>query len=129
MFNLFLVFLSAVLAGYFISLAIVWLLKVFRLGQFIRPEGPSSHKSKAGTPTMGGIAPLITILLFVLILINVDLKGEYAALMILFVGNAALGFSDDLLKIRKRQNRGFAPWQKLLGQVIFASAFAGLLSY
>jgi phospho-N-acetylmuramoyl-pentapeptide-transferase len=129
MFNLVLAFLFSVLVGYFVSVPVLWVLKVFRIAQHVREEGPASHRVKAGTPTMGGIAIVITIVLLTLIFINVDLTPQYAALLSLFIGFAVLGFLDDLKKIKKRQNRGLSARQKLFGQIFFASAFAGILVY
>jgi len=129
MFNLVLVFLFTVLVAFFVSLPVIWALKVFRIGQVIREECPASHRKKAGTPTMGGVAIILVVTLLVLILINVDLSIKYASLLFMFLGFAVLGFTDDYLKIRKRQNRGLSGLQKIIMQIIFASVFAGVLVY
>ena len=125
--NLIVTFFFSAIACWLISVPIVWALKVFKIGQNIRQEGPSSHLMKAGTPTMGGIAILITILIFVVILINIDIDPKYFALLMLFLAYSALGFADDLIKIKKRQNEGLTGRQKLFWQFLFAAMFAAIL--
>jgi len=125
--NLLLTFFFSGIACWLISFPIIWALKVFKIGQNIRQEGPSSHLMKAGTPTMGGIPILITILLFVVILVNIDIDMKYFALVLLFLSYSALGFIDDAIKIRKRQNEGLTGRQKLTWQFLFAVIFASIL--
>lgn len=127
MLSLVFVFLSSLLIGWFLSIPVIWVLKVFRIGQVIRQEGPASHRRKAGTPTMGGFSIVFTILTLMLIMINVDLNVKYAALLGLFAGYSILGFADDFAKIRARQNTGLTALQKIFGQVAIASIFAGAL--
>ncbi|MFH1709460.1 MAG: phospho-N-acetylmuramoyl-pentapeptide-transferase [bacterium] len=119
-------FFSAIFC-WLISVPIVWALKVFKLGQNVRLEGPSSHHTKAGTPTMGGIPILLTTLIFAVILINIDIDPKYFALILLFMAYSALGFADDLLKIQKKQNEGLTGRQKLFWQFLFAAIFASIL--
>jgi phospho-N-acetylmuramoyl-pentapeptide-transferase len=125
--NLVILFLSSAVFCWIISVPIVWALKVFKIGQNIRQEGPSSHLMKAGTPTMGGISILLTILVFTVILLNIDIDPKYFGLIFLFLAYSALGFADDLIKIRKRQNEGLTGRQKLFWQFIFAAIFASIL--
>jgi phospho-N-acetylmuramoyl-pentapeptide-transferase len=129
MLGLILVFFSSALTGWFVTIPVVWVLRVFRMGQAIREEGPASHKVKAGTPTMGGIGILLAILIVILILINVDLSIKYAAIIGLTFGYALLGFLDDTLKIRKKQNTGLLASEKFLGQILFSAIFAAVLIY
>lgn len=109
------------------NVSVIWLLKVFKIGQNIRQEGPSSHLLKAGTPTMGGIPILLTLLIFMVVLINLDVDIRYFALVLLFLSFAALGFIDDAIKIAKRRNTGLTSNEKFVFQVIFAAIFAGIL--
>ena len=76
---------------------------------------------------MGGIPILLTIVLFAIVLINIDIDIKYFSLMLLFLAFATLGFIDDLSKIRKRQNLGLTGRQKLFWQFVFAFIFAGIL--
>ncbi len=99
------------------------ILKEKTFGQYIREDGPESHKKKAGTPTMGGLLILVTALLTLagfLIwkpgLINMEL-GWAVLLLLVF---ALMGFSDDYLKIAKKKNKGLSGWSKLLFQVVFS---------
>jgi len=125
--NLIVTFLFSAIACWLISIPIIWALKVFKIGQNIRQEGPSSHLMKAGTPTMGGISILLTIIIFSVILLNIDIDLKYFALILLLLAYATLGFIDDLIKIKKRQNEGLTGGQKLFWQFLFAAIFASIL--
>lgn len=97
-------------------------------GQPIRDVGPSSHQTKAGTPTMGGTA----IVLATLAGYGVAQIGRprWTAtgllLLALFVGMAAVGFADDLIKLKRRRNLGLTKTTKFVGQATIAIAFAWL---
>ena len=97
-----------------------------QFGQFIREEGPQAHLSKAGTPTMGGIAFIIGI--SVAIVASMFMKGSEAtgkiAILLSMFAFGAIGFIDDYNKVAKKQNEGLTPKQKLLLQVIFGAALA-----
>ena len=98
------------------------ILKHRQFQQFIREEGPQSHLSKAGTPTMGGIA-----ICAALLMITIGAGGFKAdALVMLAVtfAFAALGFFDDYIKVAKKHNLGLRAWQKLVLQILFAGALA-----
>jgi len=125
--NLVITFFFSLVACWLICMPIIWALKVFKIGQNIRQEGPSSHLLKAGTPTMGGIPILLTILIFAIVLVNIDIDMKYFALMLLFLSFSLLGFIDDHIKIRRRHNEGLTARQKIVWQVIFAAIFAGIL--
>jgi phospho-N-acetylmuramoyl-pentapeptide-transferase len=129
MFNLVLVFLAAVLAGAFLSIPVLWFLLVFRVGQAVREEGPKTHKKKAGTPTMGGIAIVLTVLTLMFILINVDIDIKYASLIILFIGYALIGSFDDAIKIKNAHNAGLSATNRLFAQMALSLAFGGVLLY
>ena len=117
-------FLSAAVVSLLISFPILWLSRLFKLGQPVKEEVLTGHKPKAGTPTMGGIGIVLTILIFTLILINVEFHPEYLALILLMLAFALIGLADDLLKIFRRQNLGLTFWQKILLQTAAAAAFA-----
>lgn len=102
------------------------LLRQKQFGQFIREEGPEAHLSKAGTPTMGGIAFIIGITAAVVISMFMpasDTTGKIAILLSMFAFGA-IGFIDDYNKIAKKQNEGLTPKQKLLLQAAFGLALA-----
>ncbi len=102
-----------------------------QLGQVVRDDGPDSHFSKRGTPTMGGILMLVALTLTVL------LWGDLASLHVWLVlvptlVFGVLGFFDDYLKIRDRNSKGVSEKVKLLVQLgtaggIFAALYGGLL--
>lgn len=102
------------------------LLKQKQFGQFIREEGPQAHLSKAGTPTMGGLAFIIGIT--VAVVASMFMKGSMTtgkiAILLSMYAFGAIGFIDDFNKVAKKQNEGLTPKQKLLLQVIFGAALA-----
>lgn len=101
-----------------------------RWGQFIREDGPQSHYSKRGTPTMGGLIFISGSVLayFSAHAITGTAPSASAMLAVLMtVGLGAVGFIDDFLKTRKQQSLGLGGWAKITGQVVVAVAF-GLLA-
>jgi phospho-N-acetylmuramoyl-pentapeptide-transferase len=114
---------SAILTSLVISLIIgpwcIRKLKEMQISQYIREEGPQSHYSKAGTPTMGGL--MIIGAMLASTLLWADLKNSYVWLLVVVViGFGAVGFYDDYLKVVKKHNKGLTGVQKLLGQVLIA---------
>jgi phospho-N-acetylmuramoyl-pentapeptide-transferase len=96
-------------------------------GQPIRQEGPQSHFSKAGTPTMGGALILLTVLASVLLW--GDLRNKYVWLVLgVMVAFGAIGWYDDWIKIVKRDPNGLKSRWKYLAQSIFGLA-AGIYLY
>ena len=102
------------------------LLRQKQFGQYIREEGPEAHLSKAGTPTMGGIAFILGTTVAVVVSMFMpasDTMGKIAILLSMYAFGA-VGFIDDYNKIAKRQNEGLTPKQKLILQVVFGIALA-----
>ena len=96
-------------------------------GQFIRDDGPTTHHTKRGTPTMGGIIIIIASIAAYLIahLISTTPITASAALVIaLVVALGFVGFLDDWLKVSRKQSQGLTSRQKLSGQIVVASIFA-----
>lgn len=106
--------------------AMIPVLKKKQFGQFIREEGPQAHLSKAGTPTMGGIAIVagITVALLCSGFMTGDFGAEKIAIILTMLAFGAIGFIDDYNKIAKKQNEGLTPKQKLILQVLFGIALA-----
>jgi len=101
-------------------------LREFQIGQHIREDGPSSHQKKAGTPTMGGV--LIIISIVVPTLLWADLRDPYVWVALLgLVSYGAIGYFDDYAKIMKRRNLGFTARQKFALQVFTACVLAAIL--
>ena len=101
-------------------------LKSAKMGQKILEIGPRWHKSKEGTPTMGGLFFLLPILLFGCIYAAVFEPALFVHLGFL-AANGVIGFIDDLAKFTKKQNAGLTPRQKLILQFGSAAVYAALL--
>lgn len=96
-------------------------------GQLIRDDGPTSHHTKRGTPTMGGLVIIFSVVVGYLLakLVTSDTPSASALLLLfLFVGLGAIGFLDDFIKIRKQRNLGLRSKAKFIGQVVIGLAFA-----
>lgn len=101
-------------------------LREFQIGQFIREEGPKSHQKKAGTPTMGGV--LIVISIVVPTLLWADLRYPYIWIAVLaLLAFAAIGFVDDYAKVRKQRNLGLTSRGKILLQLLVSALLTGVL--
>ena len=101
-------------------------MKQKQFGQYIREEGPKEHLSKAGTPTMGGIAFILGTTAAVIVSMFMpgsDTMGKIAILLSMYAFGA-VGFIDDYNKIAKKQNEGLTPKQKLILQAVFGLALA-----
>jgi phospho-N-acetylmuramoyl-pentapeptide-transferase len=110
-----------------------YLIRVFSrqgFGQEIREEGPQGHKSKRGTPTMGGVAILIALWAgYLAASYTVDTGGPTASgLLVLMLATTLglVGFLDDFIKIRRQRNLGLNKTAKLVGQLFAAVLFAVL---
>ena len=98
-----------------------WFIRWLRLNEFgqnIREDGPEGHKAKEGTPTMGGV--LIWFAVLVPFLIFSRFSVASIAVMIAALGNAAIGFADDWIKIVKRRSLGLSARYKILIQIALA---------
>lgn len=96
-------------------------LKQKSLGQFVREEGPQSHYEKAGTPTMGGLLILLSVLVPLLLAIfylpQVGFSFNTLASVLILLVLGCLGLLDDGSKILKKQNRGVGAREKMLLQL------------
>src|SRR5271166_2182995 len=94
-------------------------LRAFQIGQYIREDGPKSHMKKAGTPTMGGL--LIVISIVVPTLLWANLRNPYVWIALFGMSSFGLiGFWDDYAKIRRKQNKGLTVREKFGFQVLVA---------
>ncbi|MEY4276198.1 MAG: hypothetical protein RIS26_661 [Actinomycetota bacterium] len=111
----------------FATPAFIWLFKKIGWGQFIRDDGPQTHHTKRGTPTMGGIAIILGTVLGVFggKLINGE-TTSVSALLVLFmmVGLGLVGFADDFIKTHRQRSLGLTGWAKIAGQGVVSVAFA-----
>ncbi|WP_434309326.1 phospho-N-acetylmuramoyl-pentapeptide-transferase [Hominifimenecus sp. rT4P-3] len=96
-------------------------LKKLKFGQQVRDDGPQAHLKKAGTPTMGGLAFLASVIVTSLVFV-----GKYpriVPILFLTVGFGIVGFLDDYIKIVMKRSEGLNPVQKLLGQLVITGIF------
>ncbi len=119
--------ITALIMSLYIGPKIINRLKRQQVDQPIRDEGPQTHKKKAGTPTMGGLIILLSVVIPVLLWS--DLKSIYIILVLfgtVFLG--AVGFLDDYLKVIKKLPQGLIARYKLIGQ-IFVGLIVGFAVY
>lgn len=119
--------LAPALIAFIISIIIgpivIPLLQKLKFGQIIRDDGPQSHLSKQGTPTMGGLMIVFSVIAASVIFIrNYDIHMLIA--LVSFVGFGLIGFIDDALIIRKKHNKGLRAWQKSLMQLVLSTVIA-----
>src|SRR5262245_52208024 len=120
--------LTALLIGLLLGPWLIRRLREFQIGQYIREEGPQSHQAKAGTPTMGGILIVVSIVLPTLVWAN--LRNPFVWLLILSaVLYAAIGFTDDYLKVRYKRNLGLTTREKLVFQFLTSFVVGSILLY
>ncbi len=123
--------LIAFLISALLGAPIIKKLKEASFGQEIREDGPSWHKKKSGTPTMGGFiffAGLIPSAIFVLLLSELFDKISLTVLLCaVFFG--IIGFSDDYIKVIKKRNLGLSAKQKFMAQILVSAAFSLVLYF
>lgn len=98
-------------------------------GQEIRDDGPTSHHTKRGTPTMGGVVIILAAVIgyFAAKLITLTSPSASALLLLfLFVGMGLVGFLDDFIKISKQRSLGLRSKAKMAGQTVIALVFGWL---
>jgi len=128
--------LIAAVVGLVVAIMLTpYLIKLFSqagFGQEIREDGPQSHLSKRGTPTMGGTAIIVAMWVGYLVTMLVNLITDDGAggptasawlLLYLTTGLSVVGFLDDFIKIRKKRNLGLNKRMKLIGQTFIAVTF------
>ena len=105
-----------------LSPIIIPFLKKLKFGQFVRDDGPESHLKKSGTPTMGGLIILFSIVITSLFYIK-DHK-EIVPILFATLGFGLVGFLDDFIKVVMKRSLGLRAWQKMLGQFLVTGVFA-----
>lgn len=120
-----------VVISFLISVAlgpiVIPFLRRLKVGQTVRDEGPKSHLKKTGTPTMGGLIILTSVIITSLFYIR-----DYPMIIpILFVtvGFGIIGFLDDYIKVVLKRSEGLTPIQKFLGQVVITAVFIYYLTH
>ncbi|MCH1623877.1 phospho-N-acetylmuramoyl-pentapeptide-transferase [Fredinandcohnia quinoae] len=123
------VILYAIIIGFVISVVIspffIPFLRRLKFGQSIREEGPQSHLKKKGTPTMGGLIILLSIVITTLVITGKFSEITITTFLLLFVtlGYGVLGFLDDFIKVVLKRNLGLTSKQKFFGQIVIAVIF------
>ena len=121
-----------------LGLLLIPVLRRLKFGQSILEEGPSWHKSKQGTPTMGGIMFIVGIVVavvagYLLLAANGSAFKGTLELTQLFGGLVMallfglVGFIDDYIKVVKKRNLGLTAWQKIIGQVLVTALYLAAL--
>ena len=125
-------FIMSVILG----IIIIPILRKLKVGQIERDDGPQSHLKKQGTPTMGGIIMIITMIIMVIGLYiflslqgNMDLANKLLPILLLTVGFGVIGFIDDFKKLILKNTKGLKPSYKMLGLLIISVVYVLYLVY
>ena len=114
------------LAALVLGIVLIPILKSLKIGQRISVFVGDNHRKKEGTPTFGGLIFIVPTLITTIILILTD-KMEFTTnlgiILLVFVGYAFLGFLDDFLSFKKKNNEGLTTFQKLFLQILIALGF------
>ncbi len=109
---------------------IIPILKKLKVGQIERDDGPKSHLKKQGTPTMGGIIIIISMIItitgtYIYLITNgqLELANKLIPMTILIIGFGLIGFIDDFKKLVLKNTEGLKPSYKMLGLLIISTAY------
>jgi len=97
-------------------------LRRLKVGQTVRDEGPKSHLKKSGTPTMGGIIILVSVV--VTSMLYVKDYPKIIPILFLTLGFGLIGFLDDYIKVVLKRSMGLRAWQKMMLQLVVTGIFA-----
>lgn len=115
-------FLSATVCG----LLLIPFLRRKHIGQRISIYVGENHKKKEGTPTMGGLIFVVPTVIMTILLVltnKIELTPNLIIILFVFTGYSFIGFLDDFLSIKKKNNEGLTTYQKLFLQLIIALVF------
>ena len=120
--------ITALLISFLLGPRIIRTLQNNQIGEIIRKDGPSSHYRKAGTPTMGGIIIILSIILPTILWSRYDnIYTWIMVIVILFMG--VVGFIDDYLKIVKKISKGLIARYKLTAQILIGLFISYMIFY
>lgn len=119
--------LIAFLINLILSPILIPFLTRLKFGQFVRDDGPKSHLKKAGTPTMGGIIIIISIVLTSILFIKDNMDGM--AVILVTLGFGIIGFLDDFIKVVMKRSLGLRAYQKIISQLIIIGCFGYYVLY
>ncbi len=118
--------LTALLVSFILGPGLIRRLRQFQIGQEIREEGPATHRSKRGTPTMGGLLVITAVVLPTLLW--ADLGNAFVWIVVVtMLLCGGIGFADDYLKVARKRNLGLTARRKLALQVLVGLALGGVL--
>lgn len=123
------ILISTFIISVIIALIIIPILRKLKVGQIEREDGPQSHLSKQGTPTMGGVIMLIAIIISAIIAfiyyskIDIEVAKNMIPLLIIAIGIGLIGFIDDFKKLILKNTKGLKPSYKMLGLLIISVVF------
>lgn len=125
-------FIIAIILGFII----IPILKKLKVGQIERDDGPKSHLKKQGTPTMGGIIMIVTMIVVItgmyIYLIATgqnEVANKILPLLLVSIGMGLIGFIDDFKKLVLKNTKGLKPSYKMLGLLIISVAYVVYLVY
>ncbi len=119
---------TALFFSFILGPRMIQFLRRLKFGQSIRDDGPESHMVKSGTPTMGGLLVIISMVLAVFLW--QDLHNLYVWItMGALLGFAFIGFMDDILKIRRRSSEGLSVKGKFALQILISAVVVGFLYF
>jgi len=113
--------LTTLLICFLFGSQIIEALRQLKIGQAVRSDGPATHLAKTGTPTMGGIFIIGSVVVSMLLWGDLDNKMVWLSLISL-LAFGVIGLIDDYLKVSRRNSAGLSAWKKLAGQFITALA-------
>lgn len=120
--------LTALMLSLWLGPKVIVGLRRLQVGQTVRDDGPQSHLSKTGTPTMGGL--LILMAIFVAVLLWADLSNRYVWVTLVVIGGyGAVGFVDDYRKVVRKDPAGLIARWKYFWQSVIAATVAVYLFY
>ena len=129
---LFISFITAIVLG----IIIIPILKKLKVGQIERDDGPQSHLKKQGTPTMGGIIMILTMILvittcYIYFMVNnkQEIANKILPILLVSIGYGVIGFIDDFKKLVLKNTKGLKPSYKMLGLLIISVAYVIYLIY
>lgn len=117
---------TSLLIAFLLGPQTISMLRKLRFGEEIRSDGPETHLSKSGTPTMGGVLIIASVSISALLWMDISILYTWVAL-IAILGFGVIGSIDDLRKIRKKDSEGLRGWGKIVGQVLVGAVIVLLL--
>ena len=119
-----------------LGIIIIPILKKLKVGQIERDDGPQSHLKKQGTPTMGGIIMIVSMILivtgvYIFLMVNGqnELANKLLPMLILTIGFGLIGFIDDFIKLVLKNTKGLKPAYKMLGLLVISVIYVIYLVY